>query len=86
MPADPDDWESGMQGAADSWKAGVSRAGADEDYAQGLANYLGVSAGSITTDDDWRAGVADVSESEFQQSIEGKGQKWADNFERGVTS
>jgi len=85
MPADSSDWEEGMQGASGKWKDNVSAAARDNSYSEGIAAYLGVDPGQVTTEDDWESGVSGVSEEEFNRSVSGKGDKWARNYERGVT-
>ena len=74
-------WERKTQGAGEKWKQGVSGAGGR--YAQGLSN-AGAPPGPQTMSA-WESGVSATSAADFQNSIAGKGAKWAENFRRGVS-
>lgn len=85
MPADPDDWTSKTEGKGQKWKQNADSSEAEQNYREGLADYLGISEGDVATDQTWRDQVGRVSASDFDSAIAGKGDKWARNFERGVT-
>lgn len=74
-------WEAKTQDAGSKWKAGL--AGAEQRWAAGLSAF-GAAPGPLTSQA-YSAGIARVSASEFQQSIAGKGSKWAENFRRGIS-
>lgn len=75
-------WARKMGNAGSTWKAGVS--GKDGAYAAGLGDVVGgpVSPQIVAA---WRQGVDATSAEDFQRSIQGKENKWADNFRRAVT-
>lgn len=78
-----DNWERKMQNAGQKWKDRVQ--GQQNEYESGVADFLGVSEGEVSTGSDWSSGVDSVSASEFQNSVEGKGDKWARNVRDGLT-
>lgn len=75
-------WERKTPAAVGKWKA---NSGNGSDYAAGVARFLGTppSPGVVSR---YTSGVQAVSEADFAQSISGKGQKWAENTRRGLTS
>lgn len=83
MPANGDDWESKAEGKGNKWKQNTQ--GSRDEYEQGVAEYLGVSEAEIATGSTWEQQVDRVSADEFNRSVQGKGQKWADNYTRGMT-
>ena len=74
-------WERKMQSAGANWKAGVS--GKRSALADGL-RAAGASPGERFLGN-WQAGVDATSADQFQQSVSGKGNKWQENFLRGVS-
>lgn len=73
-------WERKTQDAGGKWKAGL--AGAEGRWAAGLSAF-GTPPGPMSSAA-YSSGIASVSASDFQQSISGKGSKWAENFRRGI--
>lgn len=74
-------WERKTANAGDRWKRNT--AGADSRLAEGL-RALGVSPGPEYMSS-WRSGVDSVSASDFQSSIQGKGDKLIRNYVEGVS-
>ena len=77
-----DKWERKTSNAGSRWHSAV-RDVDNSDWQQGVANFLGTSQANI--EPDWETEVRKVSASDFQSSIDGKGDKWASNLERGLT-
>lgn len=75
-----DKWERKTSGSR--WKSAVR--GKRNAFAEGLANFAGVSASSIGVDDEWERETEAVSASEFDESVNGKGTKWRNNFLEGI--
>ena len=78
-----DKWERKTSGAGQRWRDAVE--GRQSDYEQGVADFLGVSPDQITTGSTWNQEVQAVSASDYDAAVQGKGQKWAENYRRGVT-
>ncbi len=74
-------WEAKTQDAGAKWKAGLQ--GAEGRWAAGLSAF-GTPPGPMSSAA-YSAGIGRVSAGEFQQSISGKGPKWAENFRRGIS-
>ena len=73
-------WEGKTQNAGEKWKSAVGDTGA---WQRGL-QAAGVTPGPLSTAA-YQAGVGRVTASDFNQAIAGKGQKWEDNFRRGIS-
>jgi len=75
-------WERNTAQAGERWKAAVERNGGR--YCEGVARFLGISPASCQAlrGRNYTAGVGAVGAAEFQQSISGKGSKWAENLRR----
>lgn len=78
-----DKWQNRTSNRAQKWKNQVQ--GKRSEFAEGLANFAGVNPGAITVDDEWADGVNRVSAGGFRNSVEGKAQKWQENFRAGIT-
>lgn len=76
-------WERKTAGAGSKWKANVQ--GKRSEWEAEMADFLGVSTDQITKGDEWETEVNAVSSSEFQNSISGKGDKWARRVREGLT-
>ncbi len=74
-------WERKMANAGERWKAGL--AGATQRWAAGLS-AAGAAPGPMTTQA-YESGISGTSAADFQQSVSGKGSKWAENFRRGIS-
>ena len=74
-------WERKTQNAGSKWKDGVS--GKEGALAEGLS-AAGLPPGPQFLQA-WSSGVGAVSAQDFQSSIAGKGQKWADNTRAGIS-
>ena len=62
---------------AQAWQAGVSRAGAAQDYAAGLQRFWGVAPGIMVQN--WQAGVSDPASAQaYAQKTSNGGQRWYD--------
>lgn len=86
-------WQSGVQDeqaqqrfssgadneAATEWEQNASAAG--DDYASGLADYLGVSEDDITTAGDFTGGIDEDASSEWQSRTSESAEKWADRVQ-----
>jgi len=75
-------WERNTSGKGGKWKANATAGSSN--YAAGVAKFLGAQPSSAVVERQ-RAGVAAVSPEAFNASIAGKGQKWAENYRRGMT-
>lgn len=75
-------WERKTAGAGGRWKGNV--AGKGGEYASGIAQVIG-SPPSSDIVNRWQSGVDSVSASDFQNSISGKGDKWAANYRAAMT-
>lgn len=75
-------WERKTAGAGGRWKAGTQGAGGR--WAAGMGQFLGSSVGGQHVGA-YEAGVNAVSASDFEQSIAGKGSKWAENLRRAFS-
>lgn len=78
-----ENWERKTRNAGNKWKDAVQ--GRQGDYERGVAEFLGVDEAQVTTGGRWNDGVNSVSAGEFQQSVDGKGDKWERNVRRGLT-
>jgi len=76
-------WERKTANSGGKWKRNVS--GKKHAYESGIARFIGVSPGQITTGGTWQREVSAVSAAEFNQSVQGKGGKWRANYIAGVT-
>lgn len=76
-------WTENTANAGTQWKSGVSRAESDGAYCKGINQVLGGNApGCPRRANNWAQGVNSISASDFQQSVQGKGSKWAENYRR----
>lgn len=67
------------------WASGVQRARSQGRYSEGVAEFLGVSPGSIGREDDWAAGV-EGKQASYERGVDGKGQRWLENYRAAMTS
>jgi hypothetical protein len=76
-------WMNRTAQAGIKWQQGVSAAGPGA-YCEGLAKF-GINPGACMSGPGaaWQSGVSQVGAAGFQQSIAGKGDKWARNWIRG---
>ncbi|MHB1670135.1 hypothetical protein [Thiomonas sp.] len=72
-------WTRKTANAGTKWQEGVSSGNTP---CAGLRSEYGISNCNI--DQSWRDGVSAVGASGFQASIQGKGGKWLQNFQRGL--
>jgi len=75
-----DKWERKTSGAGDKWKANTQ----DGDYAGGVADFWGMSPGEVGASSAWSEGVDATSAGDFDSAVQGKGDKWRRNTERGL--
>ncbi len=73
-------YERNTANAGSKWKAGVERG----DYCGKMAAFLGTRPNRMCAD--WSAGVGAVSAGEFQASIAGKGNAWAEGLRRAASA
>lgn len=74
-------WEAKTQDAGTAWKTGLS--GAEGRWAAGLAAF-GIQPGPMSQSR-YSQGIGRVSAADFQASIAGKGNKWAEGMRRGLS-
>lgn len=77
----PAKWERKTANAGASWQTGVTSGSTP---CAGLREEYGI--GNCNIDASWRAGVQEVGAQGFQASIQGKGQKWLQNYLRGLAT
>jgi len=68
-------WERKMANAGTKWKSGVS--GKVDEWARGLANFLGISDISTEKKSAWSEGINSVTAEDFSSAVRGKADKWA---------
>lgn len=73
-------WADRASNNGQKWKSRTSEAA--DDFREGLMSIDGISEVGIV--DEFRDGVSRVSASDFNQSVQGKQQKFRDNFVEGV--
>jgi hypothetical protein len=72
-------WEEKTPRAAPKWKQNTNVAA----WTDGLRR-AGASPGPISTQN-YQSGIANASEQTFLAGVQGKGQKWKENFLRGIS-
>jgi len=64
-----------MAGAGTRWKSHIS--GKVDEWAKGLANFLGLPDISAEKKEAWKEGVDAVTAEDFSRAVKGKAEKWA---------
>jgi len=72
-------WARNTANAGEKWKVGVSHG----DYCGAMTQFLGVRPNRMCAD--WQQGVGAVSAQDFQSSIAGKANKWAEGLRRAAS-
>jgi len=75
-------WERNTSGKGGKWKANASAGSAN--YAAGIRRFLGTEPSAAVVARQ-RAGIDATTAADFEAAIQGKGQKWANNYRRGMT-
>lgn len=97
-----DAWEQGVQDdqAQQNYQSGATEDAASDyeneasqsgdEYAEGVANYLGINENDVTVDNEYESGVSSAGNS-WQQGVQRSGEKWAagvqgkgDEYERNA--
>ena len=65
------------------WLAGVRQAMQDNSYCQGVAKFLGTSVPGCPAQS-WQIGVQN-GEASYAQGVQGKGQKWLQDYSARMT-
>mgnify|MGYP006300626211 CR=1 FL=1 len=77
-------WERNTSQAASRWKNGVQRAQNQNAFCEGVANFLDDPGLASACQNDegqaWADSVGAVSASDFQNSVEGRGQAWLEGL------
>jgi len=68
-------WTRKMEGAGARWKSAVT--GKVDEWASGLASFLGISDISPEKKTAWVKGIESVSAEDFAKAVRGKADKWA---------
>ncbi|RLG44789.1 MAG: hypothetical protein DRN81_03635 [Thermoproteota archaeon] len=76
-------WERKMKNAGEKWKKGIT--GKSDEYAKGLASFLGVASIRPDVVKAYEEGVAEVTPAEFQSAVSGKGKVWARKLKEALT-
>ena len=78
-------WAAKMSNAGSKWKAGVSGKGAA--LKRGIASFLGVSPDAVRGEKitAYESGTGRITAEQFQASVAGKQDKWAENTRKGWT-
>lgn len=78
------EYESNTDG--DKWNREVQRAIQNNDYAEGVADFLGVNEGQVAAvAGDWESNVSGKQE-RYENKTDGKGQKWARKYSSAMTA
>jgi hypothetical protein len=74
-------WKRKVKG--EKWKKNVT--GKENDFCEGIKEFLGVSTCNPDVVSNWREGVDNVSASDFDKSVSGKEEKWFNKYKEKMS-
>jgi hypothetical protein len=74
-------WKRKVKG--EKWKKGVT--GKENDFCEGIKEFLGVTSCNPDIVNAWRTGVEEVTASQFDHAVSGKEEKWFERYKEKMS-